>query len=182
MVILYFYIQRYRNLHNLFLSFPLRKMEEYGWIDINGVKHLNNLTGFRENYRISSIEEILEIGLGTCIEQAKMIKCFFDRMGIDNRVYCHRSYETEDNFDEEVRMHCIVLFKHNDSWFHFEHANQPKRGIHKYKSIDDALKEITKGFDEHGDIRKLTEIDSIPEGLSFKEFNQFVNEFDISKW
>ena len=34
---------------------------------------------------------------------------------------------------------------------------------------------------EHGDIRKLTEIDSIPSGLTFKEFNNFVNEFDDAK-
>ncbi len=153
----------------------------YGWVDVYGNKHINRLDGFRENYRINSLEEVLETGLGTCIEQAMMIKAFFDRMGIDNRLYCHRSYETEDNFDEEVRMHCFILFKHNDMWYHFEHANRPKRGIHRYKSIDEALNEITKGFDEHGDIRKLTLIDSIPVGLSFKEFNEFVNEFDVSK-
>lgn len=154
---------------------------EYGWIDKYGDKHLNNLKGFRENYRISSIEEILETGLGTCIEQAKMIKFFFDKMGIENKLYCHRSYETEENFDKEVRMHCFVLFKYNDNWYHFEHSNRTKRGIHKYESTEEAIKEITSGFEEHGDIRKLTEIDSIPDGLTFKEFNQFVNEFDNMK-
>ena len=154
---------------------------DYGWVDVYGNKHINRLDGFRENYRINSLEEVLETGLGTCIEQAMMIKAFFDKMGVDNRVYCHRSYETEDNFDQDVRMHCFVLFKHNDSWFHFEHANRPKRGIHKYGSIDEALSSITAGFEEHGDIRKLTLIDSIPSGLSFKEFNEFVNKFDISK-
>lgn len=154
---------------------------EYGWIDKFGDKHLNNLKGFRENYRISSINEILETGLGTCIEQAKLIKFFFDKVGLENNLYCHRSYETEENFDKEVRMHCFVLFKYNDSWYHFEHSNRPKRGIHKYESIEKAIEEITSGFEEHGDIRKLTEIDSIPDNLTFKEFNNFVNEFDNSK-
>lgn len=151
---------------------------EYGWIDKFGNKHLNNLKGFRESYRISSINEMLETGLGTCIEQAKMIKCFFDKIGIENKLYCHRSYETEENFDKEIRMHCFILFKYNDNWYHFEHSNRPKRGIHKYESVSAAITDITSGFEEHGDIRKLTEIDSIPDGLTFKEFNEYVNQFD----
>lgn len=154
---------------------------EYGWVDKIGEKHLNNLRGFRENYRISSIDEMINTGLGTCIEQAKMIKDFFDRMSIENKLYCHRSYETEENFNKEVRMHCFVLFNYNGSWYHFEHSNRPKRGIHKYESVESAIEEITSGFEEHGDIRKLTEIDSIPDGLTFKEFNNFVNEFDNVK-
>lgn len=39
---------------------------EYGWIDQFGEKHLNNLRGFRKNYRISSIDKIIKTGLGTC--------------------------------------------------------------------------------------------------------------------
>lgn len=154
---------------------------EYGWVDKQGNKHINNLKGFRANYRISTIDEMLETGLGTCIEQAKMIKCFFDKMGFENKLYCHRSFENEENFDKDVRMHCFVLFKYNDNWYHFEHSNRPKRGIHKYESVESAIEEITSGFEEHGDIRNLTEIDSIPSGLTFKEFNDFVNEFDNSK-
>lgn len=154
---------------------------KYGWIDKQGNKHLNNLKGFRENYRISSLDEIINTGLGTCIEQAKMMKDFFDRNGYENKLFCHRSYETEENFDKEVKMHCIMLFKDNDTWYHFEHSNVSKRGIHKYNSVEEALENITRWHKEHGDIRKLTEIDSIPDGLSFKEFNQFVNKFDENK-
>ena len=154
---------------------------KYGWIDKQGNKHLNNLKGFRENYRISSLDEIINTGLGTCIEQAKMMKEFFDKNGYENKLFCHRSYETEENFDKEVKMHCIMLFKDNDTWYHFEHSNASKRGIHKYNSVEEALENITRWHKEHGDIRKLTEIDSIPDGLSFKEFNQFVNKFDENK-
>lgn len=99
-----------------------QKLLNYGWVDKQGNKHINNLKGFRENYRISPIDEMLETGLGTCIEQAKMIKHFFDKMGIENKLYCHRSYENEENFDKDVRMHCFVLFKYNDNWYHFEHS------------------------------------------------------------
>ena len=149
----------------------------YGWKDCNQGLHFNNLKGFRESYRISSINEMLETGLGTCIEQAKLIKYFFDKIGLENKIYCHRRYETEENADNEVRMHCFVLFKYNDYWYHFEHSNRPKRGIHKYESVELAIKDITSGF-EITDIRKLTEISEIPDGLTFKEFNEYVNQFD----
>ncbi len=152
----------------------------YGWLDIKKDKHLNNLKNFREIYRISSIDEILESGLGTCIEQVKLSQFVFDRLGLETKLFCHRGYETTDHFDKEVRMHCFVLFKQNDVWYHFEHSNQPKRGIHPYGSVESAIDDITSGFNEN-DIRELTEIPDIPDGLSFKEFNCYVNQFDTQK-
>jgi hypothetical protein len=150
----------------------------YGWVDNNGNRYVNELTGLREKYRTSSIDETLEIGVGTCIEQANMIKLFFDRIGKETKVICHRAYETEENFDKEVRMHCFVLYKDGDSWYHFEHSNLGRKGIHKYNSVEEAIDDITRYHREHGDIRKITEIPDLPAGLSFKEFNNYVNSFD----
>ncbi len=166
------------------LNSPAELMEymdlniQYGWIDKNGGRHENDLTGLRENYRVSSLEETLNSHLGTCIEQANVIKTFFDRIGRETKVFCHRSYETEDNFDKEVRMHCFVLFKGKEKWYHFEHSNQGRKGIHPYNSVEEAIQDITSGYKEKGDIRKITEIPELPAGLSFKEFNEYVNSFD----
>ena len=145
------------------------KYIEYGWVDKDGEKHINDLKGLRENYRVSSLDEMFESGVGTCIEQANMIKTFFDRKGFETKMFCHRSYETEENFDAEVRMHCFVLFKYLDKWYHFEHSNSGRRGIHQYSSVEEAIENITRWHKEHGDIRKITEFDEIPAGLSFKE-------------
>lgn len=150
---------------------------EYGWIDKFGKKHLNNLKGFRENYRISPIDEIIKFGIGTCIEQAKLIKLFFDNIGLENKLYCYRRYETEENFDKEVRMHCFLLFHYQNSWYHFEHADSNKKGIHKYDCPDDAIRAEVNRHDE-SDIRELVEIPCIPDLLTFKQFNQYVNTFE----
>lgn len=152
---------------------------EYGWVDKDLEKHFNNLKGFRENYRISSIDEIIRTGLGTCIEQAKLIKFFFDNIGLKNKLYCLRRYETEENFDLDVRMHCFVLFYFQDRWYHFEHANFNKRGIHEFDSIESAIKSEVDRHDEN-DIRELTEIPNIPDGLTYQQFNQYVNTFETS--
>ena len=150
----------------------------YGWIDKNGGRHVNALAGLRENFRTSSLDEMLYTGLGTCIEQANMIKTTLEKMNYETKVFCHRSYETEENFDKEVRMHCFVLYKDGDDWIHFEHSNLGRKGIHKYDSIESAIDEITRYHREHGDIRKITEIPELPSGLSFKEFNEYVNSYD----
>lgn len=149
----------------------------YGWLDNQGNRHVENLKEFRRNYRISSLEEILSSKLGTCIEQAKLIKFFFDRIGLENKLFCFRRYEKEENFDKEVKMHCFVLFKYQDRWYHFEHSNSNKRGIHEFDSIQSAIDSVVGKYDE-SDIRELVEIPQIPEGLSFKEFNLYVNTFD----
>lgn len=150
---------------------------EYGWIDKLGKKHINNLKNFRENYRISTIEEVIETGLGTCIEQAKLIKLFFDNNKIANKLYCYRRYENKDNFDQEVKMHCFVIYNDKNKWYQFEHSNSNRRGIHEYDSLDEAIKE-TLGDEDKEDIRELTEIPDIPEGITYKQFNDYVNTFE----
>lgn len=151
----------------------------YGWTDNNNQEYINTLSHVREKYRTSSVEKILETGLYTCIEDAKLIKFFFDKMNIENKLYCHRTYEDEDNFDQTVKMHCFVLFKKDDSWYHFEHSMTPIKGIHKYNSVEEALNNITSKWDKNE--RQLVEFDDIPENLSFKEFNQYINQFDTKK-
>ena len=153
----------------------------YGWIDKNGDRHFIELNGLRENYRISTLDETIECGLGTCIEQANMIKSFFDRIGLETKVFCHRTYETEDNFDNDVHMHCLVFYKDGDKWYHFEHSNQGEIGIHEYDSYEDGLNKRLKHFEAKGDIRSLTEIPELPSGLSFKEFNEYINSFDNNR-
>ena len=154
---------------------------QYGWIGTDNNKHFGNLKNFRKLYRTSSLKEITETGLGTCIESAIVAKAWLDSKNIENILFCHRSYETEDNFDKEVKMHIIILFKDKNKWIHFEHSNRPKQGLHEYNSIENALDDITYMFKEHGDVRELTEIPCIPIGLSFKNFNNFVNDFDNKK-
>lgn len=121
-----------------------------------------------------------ELDLELAKEQAKLIKSFFDKISLKNKLYCYRRYETEDDFDKEVRMHCFVLFFYQDSWYHFEHANYNKRGIHKYFSLEEAINTLVDRHDK-SDIRELTEISNIPDGLSFKEFNKYVNQFDSKR-
>ena len=116
----------------------------YGWLDINGEIHINNMKNFRKLYRTSSLDETLQHGIGTCIEQVYLISYLLNRIGIQNEMYCTRIYEGIDfnNEDEEEHMHCFVLYYLNDKVYHLEHPNVEKIGIYEYNSLDEALQTI----------------------------------------
>ena len=148
----------------------------YGWIDNENKEHINSLEGFKPIYHTMSIEEILEHKLGTCIDQVQLEKAFFDKHNIENKIYCHRIYRDEITADDNVNMHCFLIYNMNNHWYFFEHSNCPKRGIHEFDSLEDALNwRISNEFND----RVLTEIPEIPVGITFSEFNKYVNSFEL---
>lgn len=155
----------------------LDKNVVYGWLDRQEIFHGDVGEDFRENYRTGSLEQILQSKVGTCIEQAKLIKTFFDKIGLESKIFCRRKYEDKETPKEETKMHCFVLFSRNNKWYHFEHSNVAARGIHEYSTLEEALQ--AENSKRHpSDVRVLTEIPDIPSGLSFEEFNCYVNSFD----
>ena len=157
----------------------LDKNITYGWIGLDNNKYINTLNNVRKKYRTSTLEEILETGLATCAEDAKLIKYALEKMGYETKLYCHRAYETEENINETVKMHCFVLFKKDNNWYHFEHSMTPIKGIHKYNTIEEALNYITSKWNKNE--RQLAEIEEIPDHLTFEELNEYVNQYDNKK-
>lgn len=148
----------------------------YGWVDKNRFCHLNNLHGMRENYRVSSIDKMLETGLGTCAEQAKMVKFTLDRLGLENKLYCLISSDESS----DVLMHCFVLFNYNGLWYHFEHSDMLKRDIYQYDSLENAIIGVMDKYRKEG-LDSIIEIPDIPDGLSYDELKQYINQFDRKK-
>ena len=152
---------------------------KYGWLDSKGVEHIDTLKDFREEYHTSSLDDSMKSGLATCIEQADIIKSFFDRFGFETKIFCHRKFETDANYGKKVYMHCLVFYKDNKgTWYYFEHSNTNYKGIHKCTTLEEKLSSIIIKYRERNDIRSVTEIPYIPSGLSFKEFNEFVNNYE----
>lgn len=147
----------------------------YGWIDKEKQEHIDTLKGFHEQYRTSSIEEIISTRLGTCIEQAKLIQYWFNLKGIENKMFCYRGANLGD--PEDIRMHCLVLFHYQDSWYHFEHSALRKRGIYQFATLEEAIEKARKIFLKDFELKELTEIPAIPDGLTYEEFNQYVNSY-----
>lgn len=149
----------------------------YGWIDKFGTKHRDELKNFKALYKINTIGQIMDSNLGTCIEQAKFQKYVFDRLGLECKTYVDRRYEKADE-KKGIKMHCLTVYEKDGKWYYFEHCNNPSRGIKEYASLDDFLEDYKSKMGEN---RILTEIAYIPDGLSYVEFNQYVNKVDEFK-
>ena len=159
----------------------LRKLDEikYGWIDINGEVHLNTMKDFRKIYKTMSIETVLDRKIGICMEQVFLTHILLDQLDIPNKMFCTRIYEDENfnDLDAHEHMHCFSLCYIGDFVYHIEHANQEERGIYKYSSEEEAISKINAFYEalDKGRARPVTEFFDVPEGLTFKDFNLYIN-------
>lgn len=163
----------------------LKFMEDnisYGWKDLAGKLHLREMNNFRSLYTTSSLEETLQNKMGTCVEQAVLIKYLLDKIGIKNKLYCSRFYEDETCIDvnKDVHMHCFVLYYLNGKVYQMEHPNYERVGIYEYPSEEVAIEAVKKYYEEKdkGKMRKITEFEEVPSNLTFKDLNIYVNNLD----
>ena len=163
------------------LKFMNEKIK-YGWLDINNKEHIGNMKNFRKLYRTSTIKETLEHGIGTCIEQVKLMSELLNKINIPNKMFCTRVYEGKDfnNLEAEEHMHCFVLYYVNNKVFQIEHPNWEKIGIYEFNSENETIKKINDYYVKmaEGKSRPVTEFYDVEPNLSFKEFNEYINSLD----
>ena len=152
---------------------------EYGWLDTEGNRHIREMKDFRKKYRTMSVEESMKQKIGTCIEQVAVMHFLLDKIQIKSKMYCCRIYEPDDygNLEEDEHMHCFVLFERDGKIYHLEHPNPEKKGIYEYATEEEALKTIEDYYVElrGGKKSPTTQFYEVPAGISFKEFNVYIN-------
>lgn len=152
---------------------------QYGWIDIYGKEHLNTMKEFRKIYRTMSIKETLENKIGTCIEQVNLMHYLLNKINVKNKMFCCRIFEPDDynNLEEDEHMHCFVLYYENKKVYHIEHPNFEKKGIYEYSSEDEAISTIENYYKKlrGGKASPTKEFFEVPVGISFKDFNRYIN-------
>ena len=155
---------------------------KYGWLDINGEEHIGNMKNFRKLYRPSTIEETIQHGIGTCIEQVYLMSHILTKLNIKNKMFCTRIYEGEDfnNQEEEEHMHCFLLYYIDNKVYQIEHPNWEKIGIYEYPSEEQAIKEINDYYIKmsKGKSRPVTQFYEVEPNLSFQTFNMYINNLD----
>lgn len=156
----------------------------YGWIDINQEIHIANMKNFRKLYKTMSLEEILSLGIGTCIDQVKLMKYLLDKINIKSKMFATRIYEPNDFSDLEAseHMHCFILCYIDGFVCHLEHPNYYHLGIYKYPNESIAIRKINKYYiDLSGGIpRPVTEFYQIKDNITFKQFNNYLNNLNIT--
>ena len=154
----------------------------YGWLDINGEEHIGNMKNFRRLYRTASLEEILNLKIGICIEQVYLMKILLDKINIKSKMFCTRIYEGNDfnNLDEDEHMHCFVLYYLNGKVYQLEHPNLERIGIYTFNNEEEAIRTINKYYINLSGkkARPVTEFFEVKPNLTFKEFNNYINSLD----
>lgn len=157
----------------------------YGWLDLNNKIHIGNMKNFRKLYRTLSIDEILKYGIGTCIDQVKLMNYLLNKISVKNKMFATRIYEPNDfnKLDEEEHMHCFILCYIDNKVYHIEHPNWCRIGIYEYEDEQEALKTINDYYIKlsGGISRPITEFYKIESNISFKEFNSYINNLDVLK-
>lgn len=155
---------------------------KYGWLDQNNEEHICTMEGFRTKYRTSSLEETLQHGIGTCIEQVFLMNYLLRKINIPTKMFCTRLYEGEDfnNPDADEHMHCFLLYYIGDKVYQIEHPNWERVGIYEFDSEEDAINKINQVYIEmaEGQPRPVTEFHTVEPNLSFKQFNSYINSLD----
>ncbi len=155
---------------------------KYGWLDIKNKEHIGNMKNFRSLYRTSSLEEIINHKIGTCIEQVYLMKYLLDKINISNKMFCTRIYEDEDfnDLDADEHMHCFVLYYLNGKVYQIEHPNWERIGIYEYENEETAINDINEYYINMsgGYARPVTEFFDVEPNLTFKEFNGYINSLD----
>ena len=105
-----------------------------------------------------------------------------DNINIPNNMFCTRIYEGKDfnDLEAEEHMHCFVLYYLNDKVYQIEHPNWERIGIYEFESEEIAIKEINQYYVEmaEGKSRPVTEFFEVKPGISFKNFNEYINSLD----
>ncbi len=156
----------------------------YGWLDVYNKIHIGNMKNFRRIYRTLTLEEILEYNIGTCIDQVKLMNYLLNKINIKNKMFATRIYESNDfnKLDEEEHMHCFILCYVNNKVYHIEHPNWYKMGIYEYENEKEALTSINNYYINlsGGISRPITEFYDVKPNLSFKKFNNYINDLNIT--
>ena len=157
---------------------------KYGYIDLLGKKHINNLKGFRTNYKTLSIDQILENRIGTCIEQVLLMHKLLNDLNVPNKMFCTRIYESGSMDPEaEEHMHCFILYADKTGTHQIEHPDAERKGIYDFKDEAEAVQSISGIYQSmSGGIERIvTEYFEVKPGLSFKKFNDYINGLDSYK-
>ncbi len=169
---------------NDILSF-MNENIEYGWLDIYNNEHIKTMKDFRKIYRTASIDETINHKIGTCIEQVYLMHVLLDRLDIPNKMFCTRVYEGKDfnNLEAEEHMHCFVLYFLDGKVYQIEHPNWERAGIYEFDSEETAIDKINEYYIEmvEGKSRPVTEFFEVKPGISFKDFNEYINSLDELK-
>ncbi len=139
----------------------------YGYLDKDGNKHIDDFDKFYDNYILQSPESLLNTKLGVCWDQVELERYLLK--DLDIKTYYLVLYDNIKN-----PTHTFLTYKLNNKYYWFEHSWEDLKGIREYDDINSLLKDVIINFlkDYNNDISnlELKEYKKPKYNISAKEF------------
>lgn len=148
---------------------------EYKWMDKNGNFHEEIVPDMYENYSLMTPDEVEKYKCGICVDQTE-----FERDWFSKHNYNHKVMVIQIEREDSAPGHQFLIYKDNNKYYWFENAWSDERGIHKYQTYEELIKDIKSKFIIQNDI-KDSELNNIeifeqikyPSHLSYEEMDEY---------
>ena len=114
---------------------------EYGYLDINENLHFGVDEDFDSLYKLQSPKETLNNKVGVCWDQVELERYLFEKENIEFKTYFIVYYS-----ENICPTHTFLIYNIDNNYYWFEHSWEKYRGIRKYNSENNALKDIKEKF------------------------------------
>ena len=114
---------------------------KYGWKDKYENIHFNVDETFSNDYVLETPNEVLNNNVGVCWDQVELERNFFEKTNIKFKTFFIVHYDNNN-----CPTHTFLIYKDDNLYYWFEHSWKRFRGIHSYKTEEEALKDIKSKF------------------------------------
>ncbi|MBR4618267.1 MAG: hypothetical protein IKO49_03080 [Bacilli bacterium] len=113
----------------------------YGWVDRNNIKHINDFDTYSEKYILQSPKDIIKTQIGVCWDQVELERYYFKSFNNSIKTFFIVHYDYD-----KCPTHTFLTFEKSNKYYWFEHSWEKFRGIHEYNTLKDLLSDIKNKF------------------------------------
>lgn len=150
----------------------LMNVINYGWMDKNGQKHVNDFATFSDEYILQPPKEVIKNQIGVCWDQVELERFYFKNVNNSIKTFFIVHYD-----GDKCPTHTFLTFEKNDYYYWFEHSWEKFRGIHKYNTIKELLKDVKNKFIKFELNNKYIEENLVIHEYTKPKYNISVQEF-----
>ncbi len=166
----------------------------YGFVGKNNKKYLDMYSkewdDWYEMCYVQTGEEVLISKIGTCWDQVELERLWFEKNNYNFKTFFSWF---EVNRENDLPTHTFLIYEKYNKWYWFEHAFESYRGIHEFRSLEDAINYVKeKQFEfalannkntKKEDMETLTSYEYTKPGnhLGVDEYLKFVTSHTINR-
>ena len=133
------------------------------WMKSNITYELaNDEYGAENDPPTKTAEEVIETKSGHCAEQSYLEKKILDGLGYETKLVFVKENNSEEDYGADGSAHLFLTYVDEDKICWFEHSMEHMRGIHKYDSEEELLKDVAKNWWRYDSNSDTLEVRYIP--------------------